>query len=286
MDSLRKLLTPNWFFNQNCFIISVAGALICSSLILIKCFFPHKPANVLNVPLWSCTSSCLSDEFQNFVRRLPTFYALNISAIQYFWKTEPNILQRYKQLELSTQQLVSKAHRIIHKIFTLSKRCRNQPKIIILRERWGAGAYFLLTCCVTCAWLCREEAKLLQPKVTSQVLSNRLWTAALLISPVNAMCGLLLSLQLGIMLIIPTIYKHSDIQLSFHWSQLQRHTWWLGFTAQIFFTSKKSKLPCCEIKLCRVLKEYAKISFLLGGKSNAKIIDQEGFHHSPSLKKP
>ncbi|KAM4574486.1 BMP/retinoic acid-inducible neural-specific protein 3 [Fundulus diaphanus] len=76
-----------------------------------------------------------SEEFQNFVRRLPTFYALNASAIQYFWKMEPSIHQRYKQLELSTQQLVSKARRIINKIFTLSKRCQTQPKIIMLRER-------------------------------------------------------------------------------------------------------------------------------------------------------
>ncbi|XP_075944806.1 BMP/retinoic acid-inducible neural-specific protein 3 [Anarhichas minor] len=76
-----------------------------------------------------------SDEFQNFVRRLPTFYALNTSAIQYFWKMEPAIHQRYKQLELSTQQLLSKARRIINKLFTLSKRCRTQPKIIMLRER-------------------------------------------------------------------------------------------------------------------------------------------------------
>lgn len=80
-------------------------------------------------------SPCLSDEFQNFVRRLPTFYALNMSAIQYFWKMEPSILQRYKQLETGTQQLASKAHRIVNKIFTLSKRCRSQPKIIMLRER-------------------------------------------------------------------------------------------------------------------------------------------------------
>lgn len=80
-------------------------------------------------------SPCLPDEFQNFVRRLPTSYALNTSTIQYFWKSEPTILQRYKQLELSSQQLVSKARRIINKLFTLSKRCRTQPKIIMLRER-------------------------------------------------------------------------------------------------------------------------------------------------------
>ncbi|KAM6921713.1 BMP/retinoic acid-inducible neural-specific protein 3 [Xenentodon cancila] len=76
-----------------------------------------------------------SDEFQNFVRRLPTFYALNTSAIQYFWKMEPTIHQRYKQLELSTQQLLSKARRIVKKLFTLSKRCQSQPKIVMLRER-------------------------------------------------------------------------------------------------------------------------------------------------------
>ncbi|MEQ2209467.1 BMP/retinoic acid-inducible neural-specific protein 3 [Xenoophorus captivus] len=76
-----------------------------------------------------------SEEFQNFVRRLPTFYAMNASAIQYFWKMEPSVHQRYKQLELSTQQLVSKAQHIINKIFTLSKRCQTQPKIIMLRER-------------------------------------------------------------------------------------------------------------------------------------------------------
>lgn len=105
-------------------------------LTLHSVFFP---TNLLKYKIF-CMSPRLSDEFQNFVRRLPTFYALNMSAIQYFWKMEPNILQRYKQLEISTQQLASKAHRIINKIFTLSKRCQSQPKIIMLRERWGAEA--------------------------------------------------------------------------------------------------------------------------------------------------
>lgn len=97
--------------------------------------FCNKPAGVQTILLQSSVSPCLSDEFQNFVRRLPTFYALNMSAIQYFWKMEPSILQRYKQLEISSQQLAGKAHRIVNKIFTLSKRCRSQPKIIMLRER-------------------------------------------------------------------------------------------------------------------------------------------------------
>ena len=93
------------------------------------------------VPLSSCISPCFPDEFQNFVRRLPTFYALNSSTIQYFWKMEPTILQRYKQLELSGQQLVSKAQRIVNKLFILSKRCQTQPKIIMLKERSEADEY-------------------------------------------------------------------------------------------------------------------------------------------------
>ncbi|XP_061883571.1 BMP/retinoic acid-inducible neural-specific protein 3-like [Entelurus aequoreus] len=76
-----------------------------------------------------------SEEFQNFVRRLPTSYALNTSAIEFFWKMEPAVNQRYKQLELNTQQSLSKSGRIISKLYTLSKRCRTQPKIIRLSER-------------------------------------------------------------------------------------------------------------------------------------------------------
>ncbi|XP_077450869.1 BMP/retinoic acid-inducible neural-specific protein 3-like isoform X2 [Stigmatopora argus] len=76
-----------------------------------------------------------SDQFQNFVQRLPTLYALNTSAIEYFWKMESAFHQRYKLLELNTQQLLSKSMRIINKLFTLSKRCHMKPKIIILRER-------------------------------------------------------------------------------------------------------------------------------------------------------
>ncbi|XP_072294735.1 BMP/retinoic acid-inducible neural-specific protein 3-like [Eucyclogobius newberryi] len=76
-----------------------------------------------------------SEEFQNFVRKLPTFNALNTSAIQFYWKSDAGVHQRYRQLEVNTQQLLSKARRIIHKLFTLSKRCRSQPQIVMLRER-------------------------------------------------------------------------------------------------------------------------------------------------------
>uniref|UniRef100_A0A8C6TDF2 Bone morphogenetic protein/retinoic acid inducible neural-specific 3a, tandem duplicate 1 n=1 Tax=Neogobius melanostomus TaxID=47308 RepID=A0A8C6TDF2_9GOBI len=43
--------------------------------------------------------------------------------------------QRYRQLEVNNQQLLSKARRIVSKLFTLSKRCRSQPHIVMLRER-------------------------------------------------------------------------------------------------------------------------------------------------------
>uniref|UniRef100_A0A8C6T668 Bone morphogenetic protein/retinoic acid inducible neural-specific 3a, tandem duplicate 1 n=1 Tax=Neogobius melanostomus TaxID=47308 RepID=A0A8C6T668_9GOBI len=58
-----------------------------------------------------------SEEFQNFVRKLPTFYA------------DAAVHQRYRQLEVNNQQLLSKARRIVSKLFTLSKRCRSQPHI-------------------------------------------------------------------------------------------------------------------------------------------------------------
>lgn len=159
-------------------LVTEPGADSSPEYLIRSSVFSHTASE--NILLWSCMSSCRSDEFQNFVRRLPTLYALNMSAIQYFWKMEPAILQRYKQLELSTQQLVSKAHRIINKIFTLSKRCRSQPKIIRLRERWGADAYFCWPFWCTRAWLCMKEEKLSPPGGTTQVPSNRLWTVVLI----------------------------------------------------------------------------------------------------------
>ncbi|KAJ8274485.1 hypothetical protein COCON_G00091100 [Conger conger] len=76
-----------------------------------------------------------SEEFQIFVGRLPTFYALNTSAVQYFWKTDPGVQRRYRQLETSTSLLAAKARRIVNKLFTLSKRCNTQPKIVVQKER-------------------------------------------------------------------------------------------------------------------------------------------------------
>ncbi|XP_048833538.1 BMP/retinoic acid-inducible neural-specific protein 3-like isoform X2 [Brienomyrus brachyistius] len=93
-----------------------------------------------------------SGEFQNFLRRLPTFYALNSSAVQYFWKIDPDVHQRYQQLEMSTQQLLGKAQRITRKLFTLSKRCNTQPKVITLkgRENNQIGSYMEETRSCSC----------------------------------------------------------------------------------------------------------------------------------------
>uniref|UniRef100_A0A8C6T6V9 Bone morphogenetic protein/retinoic acid inducible neural-specific 3a, tandem duplicate 1 n=1 Tax=Neogobius melanostomus TaxID=47308 RepID=A0A8C6T6V9_9GOBI len=54
---------------------------------------------------------------------------LNMSAIQFSWKADAAVHQRYRQLEVNNQQLLSKARRIVSKLFTLSKRCRSQPHI-------------------------------------------------------------------------------------------------------------------------------------------------------------
>nr|XP_006634925.2 PREDICTED: BMP/retinoic acid-inducible neural-specific protein 3-like isoform X1 [Lepisosteus oculatus] len=76
-----------------------------------------------------------SDDFKIFVRRLPTFYALNTSAIHHFWKIDSSIQHRYKQLESSTTLLLNRAQRIVNRLFSLSKRCRSQPKVVVPRER-------------------------------------------------------------------------------------------------------------------------------------------------------
>ncbi|XP_030647503.1 BMP/retinoic acid-inducible neural-specific protein 3 [Chanos chanos] len=76
-----------------------------------------------------------SEEFQNFVRKLPNFYSLNTTTVQYFWKLDPGVHQRFQQLKISTGQLLGKAQRIVRKLFALSKRCRTQPKIAVPRER-------------------------------------------------------------------------------------------------------------------------------------------------------
>ncbi|XP_019734386.1 BMP/retinoic acid-inducible neural-specific protein 3, partial [Hippocampus comes] len=84
----------------------------------------------------------LPEEFQSFVGKLPTHYAVNTSVVEHLWRTDASLLQRYRQLETSSQQLFTKAQRTVNKLFRLSKRCRQQPKIILQRPR---SAHFWLS---------------------------------------------------------------------------------------------------------------------------------------------
>ncbi|KAA0718910.1 BMP/retinoic acid-inducible neural-specific protein 3 DBCCR1-like protein 1 [Triplophysa tibetana] len=76
-----------------------------------------------------------SDEFQSFIAKLPTQSALNSSHIQQLWRTDSALQQRYRQLESQLNLLLTKTRRTANKLFSLSKRCRTQPKIVSLRER-------------------------------------------------------------------------------------------------------------------------------------------------------
>lgn len=77
----------------------------------------------------------LPEEFQSFVGSLPTHYAVNTSVVEHLWRTDASLLQRYRQLETSSNQLLTKARRAANKLFSLSKRCRKQPRIVLQRPR-------------------------------------------------------------------------------------------------------------------------------------------------------
>ncbi|KAE8291196.1 BMP/retinoic acid-inducible neural-specific protein 3 Precursor [Larimichthys crocea] len=66
-----------------------------------------------------------SDEFQSFVGKLPTHYAVNTSVVEHLWRTDASLPQRYRQLETSSNQLLTKARRTANKLFILSKRQLN-----------------------------------------------------------------------------------------------------------------------------------------------------------------
>ncbi|KAM9322914.1 BMP/retinoic acid-inducible neural-specific protein 3-like [Pholidichthys leucotaenia] len=91
-----------------------------------------------------------SEEFQSFVGKLPTHYAVNTSVVEHLWRMDASLLQRYRQLETSSSQLVTKAHRTINKIFSLSKRCQKHPKIIMQQPRplhyWLSYTLSILYC--------------------------------------------------------------------------------------------------------------------------------------------
>ncbi|CAL8319350.1 unnamed protein product [Arctogadus glacialis] len=91
-----------------------------------------------------------SDEFQGFVGNLPAHHAVNTTVVEQLWRMNAGLLQRYRHLKASGDQLFSKARRAANKLFSLSKRCRKQPRIVLQRERslryWLNHVLSLLYC--------------------------------------------------------------------------------------------------------------------------------------------
>lgn len=75
------------------------------------------------------------EEFQNFVGNLPASYAVNTSDVELLWRADANLPQRYRHLETSSKQLLAKAGRTANKLFSLSRRCQKQPRIVLQRPR-------------------------------------------------------------------------------------------------------------------------------------------------------
>nr|XP_014351163.1 PREDICTED: BMP/retinoic acid-inducible neural-specific protein 3 isoform X1 [Latimeria chalumnae] len=76
-----------------------------------------------------------SDEFKFFMKRLPIHYFLNTSTVQHLWAMDSSFLRRYDQHDTRMKQLFNKAQRIVHKLFSLSKRCQRQPIITLPKQR-------------------------------------------------------------------------------------------------------------------------------------------------------
>ncbi|XP_039984432.1 BMP/retinoic acid-inducible neural-specific protein 3-like [Xiphias gladius] len=91
-----------------------------------------------------------SDEFKAFYARLPHNYFLNVSSIQHLWSLDSLFQWRYEQLESSMLVLSRRAQRVIFKLFSLSKRCHQQPQVQLPRERrqsyWLSHFQSLLYC--------------------------------------------------------------------------------------------------------------------------------------------
>uniref|UniRef100_A0A3B4Z6W1 BMP/retinoic acid-inducible neural-specific protein 3-like n=1 Tax=Stegastes partitus TaxID=144197 RepID=A0A3B4Z6W1_9TELE len=123
-----------------------------------QCNCPHSDLDTLENNLlrirdaWRLTNQEFeeSEEFQSFVGKLPAHYAVNTSVVEHLWRTDASLLQRYRQLETSSNQLFTKARRTTNKLFSLSKRCRKHPKIILQRPRplhfWLSYALSILYC--------------------------------------------------------------------------------------------------------------------------------------------
>ncbi|XP_009640985.1 BMP/retinoic acid-inducible neural-specific protein 2 [Egretta garzetta] len=94
-----------------------------------------------------------SKEFQALVKRLPGDHFLNRTAISHFWAMDLDVQHRYQQLGTSLKLLSRKTHRLIRRLFNLSKRCHRQPRFKLPKERslpyWWSRAQSLLYCSET-----------------------------------------------------------------------------------------------------------------------------------------
>ncbi|NXW54420.1 BRNP2 protein, partial [Eurystomus gularis] len=94
-----------------------------------------------------------SEEFQALVKRLPGDRFLNRTAISHFWAMDLDVQHRYQQLGTSLKLLSRKTHRLIRRLFNLSKRCYRQPHFKLPKERslpyWWSRAQSLLYCSET-----------------------------------------------------------------------------------------------------------------------------------------
>ncbi|KAM9619589.1 BMP/retinoic acid-inducible neural-specific protein 2 [Morphnus guianensis] len=94
-----------------------------------------------------------SEEFQALVKRLPGDHFLNRTAISHFWAMDLDVQHRYQQLGTSLKLLSRKTHRLIRRLFNLSKRCQRQPHFKLPKERslpyWWSRAQSLLYCSET-----------------------------------------------------------------------------------------------------------------------------------------
>ncbi|KAJ8011218.1 hypothetical protein DPEC_G00055880 [Dallia pectoralis] len=91
-----------------------------------------------------------SAEFQGFVGRLPTQYAMNSSVVENLWRMDERLLQRYRQLQTTCGLLRDKARRAAQKLFSLGRRCRHRPRMALQRERplryWLSYVLSLMFC--------------------------------------------------------------------------------------------------------------------------------------------
>ncbi|NXS36373.1 BRNP2 protein, partial [Pomatostomus ruficeps] len=94
-----------------------------------------------------------SEEFQALVKRLPMDRFLNRTAISHFWAMDLDVQHRYQQLGTSLKLLSRKTYRLIRRLFNLSKRCQQQPRFRLPKERslpyWWSRAQSLLYCSET-----------------------------------------------------------------------------------------------------------------------------------------